>query len=181
MTEINGLPAASGGLTASTFHVPVFGYFLRQADAYFCVSFKIMTMEYSKSYIVKDEHIDVQGIMDGLYYPFYMEWCRHDFIRDVLGFDFETEAKNGVYMVLSSYSLHFLRSLKKGDEFTVTCSVYRDRIGMPKLHFKQAILLNNKAMAKAVFSGTCVPASGGRPYLPESVLVRLQDFSVLED
>ncbi|HVK48614.1 MAG TPA: hypothetical protein VM488_12230 [Pseudobacter sp.] len=48
-------------------------------------------MEYSKTYTVKDEHIDVQNIVDGLYYPFYMEWCRHDFVREVLGFDFEEE------------------------------------------------------------------------------------------
>jgi acyl-CoA thioester hydrolase len=138
-------------------------------------------MEYSKIYTVKDEHIDVQGIMDGLYYPFYMEWCRHDFIRDILGFDFETEARNGVYMLLSSYSLHFLRSLKSRDEFTVTCSLYKDRSGLPKLHFKQSILLNNKTMAKAIFSGTCVPASGGRPFLPESVLVNLEGVAVLEE
>ena len=137
-------------------------------------------MEYSKTYKVKEEHIDVQGIMDGLYYPFYMEWCRHDFIREVLGFDFETEAENGVYMVLSNYSIHFLRSLKKDDEFNVTCSVYKDKGGLPKLHFRQTVYLNNKPMTKAVFSGTCVPASGGRPYLPESILVRLVEMPELE-
>ena len=49
-------------------------------------------MEYSKTYTAKDEHIDFQNIMDGLYYPFYMEWCRHDFIKEALGFDFEEEA-----------------------------------------------------------------------------------------
>lgn len=138
-------------------------------------------MEYSKTYIAKDEHIDVQEIMDGLYYPFYMEYCRHDFIREVLGFDFETEARNGIYMVLSNYSISFLRSLKKGDEFTVTCAVYADKAGLPKLHFKQAILLNKKVMTKAIFTGTCIPATGGRPYLPESVLIKMKDIPVLED
>jgi len=138
-------------------------------------------MEFSKTYVAKDEHIDVQEIMDGLYYPFYMEYCRHDYIREVLGFDFETEAKNGVYMVLSNYSLSFVRSLKKGDEFTVTCTLYKDKAGLPKLHFKQTIMLNNKVMTKAVFTGTCVPATGGRPYLPESVLEKIKDAPVLED
>ena len=137
-------------------------------------------MSYSKIYIAKEEHIDVQGIMDGLYYPFYMEWCRHDFIREVLGFDFENEARNGVYMVLSSYSLNFIRSLKKGDEFSVTCEVFRDKDKLPKLHFKQTILLNKKVVTKAVFSGTCIPAAGGRPYLPETVLEKLKDASELE-
>ncbi|SDH88985.1 acyl-CoA thioesterase [Mucilaginibacter gossypii] len=138
-------------------------------------------MEYSKTYIAKDEHIDVQEIMDGLYYPFYMEYCRHDYIREILGFDFEAEAKNGIYMVLSNYSISFLRSLKKGDEFKVTCTLYTDKGGLPKLHFKQSIICNNKVMTKAVFTGTCVPATGGRPYLPASVLEKIKDAPVLED
>ena len=140
-----------------------------------------ITMEYTKTYIAKDEHIDVQEIMDGLYYPFYMEYCRHDYIREILGFDFETEAKNGIYMVLSNYSISFLRSLKKGDEFKVTCTLYTDKGGLPKLHFKQSIICNNKVMTKALFTGTCVPATGGRPYLPASVLEKIKDAPVLED
>uniref|UniRef100_F4C6E0 Thioesterase n=1 Tax=Sphingobacterium sp. (strain 21) TaxID=743722 RepID=F4C6E0_SPHS2 len=138
-------------------------------------------MEYSRTYIAKDEHIDVQQVMDGLYYPFYMEDCRHAFIRDVLGFDFETEAKKGVYMVLSNYSISFLRSLKKGDEFTVTCTLFADNKGLPKLHFKQAIVMNNKIMTKAVFTGTCIPAKGGRPYIPESVIEKLKNVPLIEE
>lgn len=138
-------------------------------------------MEYSKTYTVKEEHIDVQGIVDGLYYPFYMEYCRHDYIREVLGFDFEDEAKNGVYMVLSNYKIHFLRSLKKGDEFSVTCTLFADPAGQPKLHFKQSIMLNGKVMTKAVFTGTCVPATGGRPYLPASVVALVADAPKLDE
>jgi acyl-CoA thioester hydrolase len=137
-------------------------------------------MEYSKNYVAKEEHIDVQEIMDGLYYPFYMEYCRHDYIREVLGFDFETEAKNGVFMVLSNYSISFLRSLKKGDNFTVTCTLYADKAGLPKLHFKQSIILNGKVMTKATFTGTCVPATGGRPFLPPAILEKTKDAPLLE-
>lgn len=54
-------------------------------------------MEYSKTYRAKDEHIDIQEIMEGLYYPFYMEDCRHVFIRDVLGFDFKRRQKRSLY------------------------------------------------------------------------------------
>jgi acyl-CoA thioester hydrolase len=129
-------------------------------------------MEFSKAYTVKDEHIDFQNIMDGLYYPFYMEWCRHDYIKEVLGFDFVKEAENGVNMVLSKYTLQFVRSLKKGDEFIVTCSPMLDANNKSVLHFKQAILLNNKVVTKGVFSGTCVKANG-RPFLPENLLEKL--------
>lgn len=124
---------------------------------------------YSKTYTAKKEHIDFQGIMDGLYYPFYMEYCRHAFIKDVLGFDIEVEAANGVYMILSQYTIKFLRSLKEGDEFTVTCDVFPDNAGQPRLHFKQSIILNGKVMTTGIFTGTCIPATGGRPYLPDAV------------
>src|SRR3954467_13500795 len=88
---------------------------------------KAQQMEYVKEYIVNPEHIDVQGIMDGLYYPFYMEYCRHEFIRDVLGFSLEEEAKKGINMVLSQYTINFVRSLKKDDTFTVTCELFADK------------------------------------------------------
>jgi acyl-CoA thioester hydrolase len=132
-------------------------------------------MEYSKNYTVIDQHIDVQGIMDGLYYPFYMEECRHAFIKDVLGFDFAEEAARGVYMVLSQYSIKFLRSLRAGYNFDVTCSVFTDSQGLPRLHFKQSIVKNGKLMASAIFTGTVVPATGGRPYLPEELRKHLRD------
>ncbi|GGA95907.1 acyl-CoA thioesterase [Puia dinghuensis] len=132
-------------------------------------------MEYVKTYTVNDEHIDIQNIVDGLYYPFYMEYCRHEYIREVLGFDFETEARNGVNMVLSRYTLQFVRSLKKGDTFQVTCSPLRDKTNKAVLHFKQTILLNNKIVTKAVFSGTCVRSTGGRPFLPEALTEKLAD------
>ena len=57
-------------------------------------------MEYAIEYTVNDKHIDVQGIMDGLYYPFYMEECRHNFAKEFLGIDLAEEAKKGVNIVL---------------------------------------------------------------------------------
>lgn len=133
----------------------------------------IINMEYSKTYTVKDEHIDVQNIMDGLYYPFYMEDCRHAYIKEVLGFDFEEEARNGVNMVLSKYTLQFVRSLKKDDQFIVNCQLLVDKSNKAVLHFRQTILLNNKVVTKAIFSGTCVKAGGGRPFLPENLQEKL--------
>lgn len=138
-------------------------------------------MTYSKEYLVQDEHIDVQGIMDGLYYPFYMEFCRHAYIDEVLGINLEEEAKQGVNLVLSGYSITFLRSLKKGDVFTVTCEVFRDKQDAPKLHFKQSIILNGKIATKATFTGTCVSSKGGRPFIPESIQSIIKNAPVLED
>ncbi len=90
-----------------------------------------METGFSKTYTVKEEHIDVQGIVDGLYYPFYMEWCRHDFIREVMGFDFEEQAHAGVYMVLSGYKINFLRSLKKTTHSPLPRTMFADEGDRP--------------------------------------------------
>lgn len=137
-------------------------------------------MEYSKNYTAADEHIDVQEIMDGLYYPFYMEECRHAYIKEVLGFDFVQQAEQGVFMVLSEYSIKFIRSLKRNDNFDVTCAVFTDAKGLPRLHFKQSIVKNGKVMASGVFTGTCIPATGGRPYIPEELKANFADAQALD-
>lgn len=136
--------------------------------------------DYHKTYTVKDEHIDVQDIMDGLYYPFYMEDCRHAFIKDTLGFDLEEQARQGVNMVLSKYTISFFRSLRRGDEFTVTCELYKDPTDQPKLHMVQHILKNGKKYTTGVFTGTCVKSTGGRPFLPDGLGELLKDAPVLE-
>jgi len=130
-------------------------------------------MNYSLDYQVNENHIDIQGIMDGLYYPFYMEDCRHKFVKEVLHFDIEEEAKKGINMVLTGYTLKFLRPLKSGDAFQVNCVLLRDQSSNAKLHLKQGIYMNNKLYTEAVFTTTCVPAAGGRPFLPESIIALL--------
>ena len=35
---------------------------------------------FTKTYSVDEKHVDFQGVVDGLYYPFYMEWTRHAFM-----------------------------------------------------------------------------------------------------
>ena len=97
-------------------------------------------MNYSLDYQVNEDHIDIQGIMDGLYYPFYMEDCRHKFVKEVLHFDIEEEAKKGINMVLTGYTLKFLRPLKSGDAFQVNCGpAFRANKEIPqeKIYFKR--------------------------------------------
>ncbi len=136
-------------------------------------------MDYSKEYTVDNSHIDVQGIMDGLYYPFYMEDCRHEFVREMLGFDLTEEAQKGINMVLSGYSIKFARPLVKDDCFSVTCTLLADPKSKVKLHFEQTIIKDGKVMVSAVFTATCVPAQGGRPFLPDNILKKLETAPVL--
>ena len=131
-------------------------------------------MEYTKQFEVKEEHIDFQGIMDGLHYPFYMEECRHQFAKDELGFDLELAAKQGINMILSEYTIKFHRSLVKGDVFTVTCSLFSDPNNLPKFYIKQEIIRNKKLVTSAVFTATCVSAKGGRPFIPEDLMPKIK-------
>ncbi|WP_119327579.1 acyl-CoA thioesterase [Cysteiniphilum halobium] len=122
---------------------------------------------YSQTLSIKDEHIDFQGILDGLYYPYYMEKVRHDFMRDVFDIDIVKAADEGKLYVLASYELKFKNSLKKGDQVEVTCEL--TPISNIKFGFYQKMLCNGKVCAEANFIATCIPAAGGRPFVPDEV------------
>ena len=128
-------------------------------------------MEYYKEYVADPTHIDSQGIVDGLYYPFYMEKCRHAFVKELLGFDIEQMAKGGINMVLSEYTLKFKRPLKQGDHMRVFCSAQIE--GKFRLIINQKIVVGELVYTEATFQATCVPSGGGRPFLPESVITAL--------
>jgi acyl-CoA thioester hydrolase len=129
--------------------------------------------QYTIEMSAEDQHIDFQGIMDGLYYPYYMEKCRHQFAREVLGFDLEALAAEGVNVVLSQYLLRFRRPLRRGDRFAVTCSAHPDAQNRPRIHLKQSIFRDGKAMADAVFTATFVAAKGGRSFLPDGLAEKI--------
>ena len=137
-------------------------------------------MTFECAYTTKPEHIDFQGIMDGLYYPFYLEECRHRYAEEVLGLGLKQAAEKGVNVVLSQYTIKFLRSLRKDDAFVVTCSGHPDKQGKPQFHLKQEIRREGKLIASALFTATCVRASGGRSFVPDDVLERLRDAEPVE-
>jgi acyl-CoA thioester hydrolase len=134
-------------------------------------------MKIEKTYSIEDKHIDVQGILDGLYYPFYMEYCRHDYLKEVLGFDLAHEASQGVNIVLTQYTIRFKRSLKKGDTITVTCEAHPDTEGFPVFHLVQEIRREGKLVTEGIFTATFVKAAGGRSYLPDEIVSKIQASS----
>lgn len=125
-----------------------------------------------KHYDVDEKHIDFQGVVDGLYYPFYMEWTRHAFMREALGIDIEEEFKQGkLYMVLE-YSLRFRKSLVKGDNVEVTCALEKNE-KRNRVNFVQQIKVDGNVYADAIFVATCLV--NGRPSMPEAVLNALAE------
>ena len=122
---------------------------------------------FEKHFDVDASHIDFQGIVDGLFYPFYLEWTRHAFMRDVVGIDIEQAVKDGYLYVLSEYSLKFKKPLKMGDKLTVTCELVPNEKSS-RFNFKQTIMVDGKVHAEAEFVATCILPSG-RPGVPDGV------------
>ncbi len=125
---------------------------------------------FTKNFAVDDSHIDFQGIVDGLYYPFYMEWARHAFMKEEVGLDLEQEFAQGRVHMLVEYTLRFRKSLKKGDQMAVTrkmeASDKRNRV-----NFVQQILVDNVVYTDALFTATCLV--NGRPSVPEEILAKM--------
>lgn len=130
---------------------------------------------YSETAQIQNEHIDFQGILDGLYYPFYMEKVRHNFMREVYGIDIIKAAQDGNLYVLLSYELKFKNPLKTNDIVEVTCEL--NPISALKFGFNQKMISAGKVCAEASFVCTCIPASGGRPFLPEELKSVLNNLS----
>lgn len=121
---------------------------------------------FTKDFTVDEKHVDFQGVVDGLYYPFYMEWTRHAFMKDELGLDLEQEFTEGRIHMILEYTMKFKKSLQKGDEMQVTCSVAENE-KKNRINFVQQILVNGSVYAEAVFVATCLVK--GRPSVPDVV------------
>lgn len=134
---------------------------------------------FSKNYQVLESHIDFQNVMDGLYYPFYMEWCRHDFMKSVLGIDIVEEAKKNNNYVLTEYNLKFKKSIKSNTTMLVTCQL---KTGEKKsrFYFEQSIIIDGAVYAEARFEATCIPASG-RPCVPVEILQHIQNNTLVNN
>ncbi|MDC9614733.1 acyl-CoA thioesterase [Xenorhabdus khoisanae] len=127
---------------------------------------------FSKKYLVDGQHIDFQGVVDGLYYPFYLEWARHAFMKEALGLDLEEEFKAGRMHIILEYSLRFRKSLQKGNKMEVTCKVTKNE-KRSRINFEQQILVDGVVYADATFVATCLV--NGRPTVPEVVMNAVVD------
>ena len=123
-----------------------------------------------KNYTINENHIDFQGIVDGLYYPFYLEWARHAFMKETLGLDLEKEAEAGRLHMILEYNIRFRKSLKADQHIQVTCKLAKNE-KRNRVNFLQEILVDGVVYAEATFIATCL--SSGRPVIPQEVAAAL--------
>ncbi|HBW6183534.1 TPA: acyl-CoA thioesterase [Klebsiella pneumoniae] len=119
-----------------------------------------------KKFAVDEKHVDFQGVVDGLYYPFYMEWTRHAYMKDELGLDLEAEFKEGRLHMILEYSMKFRKSLLKDHNMEVTCQLQKNE-KRNRVNFVQQILVDGVVFAEATFVATCLV--NGRPSVPDVV------------
>jgi acyl-CoA thioester hydrolase len=130
-------------------------------------------MNYKKTFTVKPEHIDCQGIMDGLFYPYYMEKTRHAFCEDTFKVDLKGMAEEGINWIITEYTIKFKKSLTTDDEFEVDC--YAELISPIKVKFEQKMIKDGKVVTTGTFITTMVNTSGGRPFILDEVKEKIEE------
>lgn len=122
---------------------------------------------------VRDNEIDIQGIVNNTNYMIYLGHARHKYIQQ-LGIDFNEYAKRGYNFVALECTLNFKHSLKPSDLFYVTCRMVPTSSPI-RFAFEQEIRLkdSDKLILTALFITTCVntqPKAGEKKiFIPEDI------------
>jgi acyl-CoA thioester hydrolase len=117
---------------------------------------------------VRDYECDLQGIVNNAVYLNYLEHARHRFLKSH-GIDFADLARNGLNLVVTRIELDYLHPLRSGDRFRVNLAV--QRASRLRFGFRQEIVRipDERAIARAVVTGTAVDATGRPRRLPPEV------------
>jgi acyl-CoA thioester hydrolase len=124
---------------------------------------------------VRDYECDMQGVVNNAVYQNYLEHARHEFLKS-RGLDFARLTEQGIIVVVVRADLQFKKSLRSGDEFTVTVvPVLQSPV---RLVFEQTIIKAGttpgaqQVMLAASITTTAVN-SRGRPYFPAELAALL--------
>jgi len=134
---------------------------------------------FKESFEVRDNEIDIQGIVNNANYMNYLSHARHKYIHK-MGINFAEYAKNGQNLVVLSCSLNFKQALRPNDKFYVTCET-KPSDSPIRFSFYQEIRLaeNDKLALTAEFVATCInekaTTRAERIYVPEDIKKLYQD------
>jgi len=124
---------------------------------------------------VRDNEIDMQGIVSNTVYPIYFMHARHKFLKD-LGVSFAEMTEKKQYLILTSTNIEFKKPLKSEDKLYVTCKVILE--GKIKMGFEQEIrrLPDDMLMASSYNVGVCIDGNNrNKPYIPEIIQKNIID------
>ncbi len=122
---------------------------------------------------VRDNEIDIQGIVNNANYFVYLTHARHQWALSC-GINFSEWSKNGRNLVVLRSDVSYKHPLKPNDKFYVSCEP-RLINSHVKFEIYQQIHLekNDKIILTAVFTITCINEKATRPreklYVPDGI------------
>ncbi len=126
-------------------------------------------MTHKTYFEVRDNEIDIQGVVNNANYFIYMAHSRHKFLQEVLSIDFIEMAKKNMNLFLIETNLQFKKALLPNSKFYVTCKMEAE--GKIRFKFEQEIRLyaNDILIARASNIGVCMDGNNNKPCIPEEI------------
>lgn len=124
---------------------------------------------YRIEFEVRDNEIDIQGVVNNSNYYIYLAHARHKYAKDI-GISFSKMAEEMQFLFLLESKIEFKKSLRSEDKFYVTCRLVPE--GARKFAFEQEIrkIEDNLLIAKSYNVCACIDGNNrNRPYLPECI------------
>lgn len=124
---------------------------------------------YKIEFEVRDNEIDIQGVVNNSNYYVYLAHARHKYAKEI-GISFSKMAEEKQFLFLIESRIEFKKALRSEDKFYVTCKLVPE--GTNKFAFEQEIrkLDDGLLIAKAYNICVCIDGNNrNRPYLPDSV------------
>ncbi|KPJ68097.1 MAG: hypothetical protein AMJ43_01450 [Coxiella sp. DG_40] len=114
---------------------------------------------------VRDNEVDLQGVVNNANYFIYMAHARHKHLQS-LGLDFSQLHHEGYDLFLIKTDITFKDVLKSGDKFIVTSKLQPN--GRIRFDFVQEIIRKSdgKVVTAAINTGTSVNSKTRRPSIP---------------
>ncbi len=124
---------------------------------------------FTVNFQVRDNEIDIQGVVNHANYSIYFAHARHQFLHSI-GIDFAEMAKEKLNLFLIESTIYFKKPLKPNQLFYVTCEMAP--LGRIKFCFKQEIRLvdQDQLCASAENIGVCIDENRqNKPIIPEAL------------
>ena len=132
-------------------------------------------MDFRVEFEVRDNEIDIQGVVNNANYFIYMAHARHVFLKEILKIDFIEMAKANLNLFLVNSNIDFKKPLLPNDKFYVTCKLIPE--GKIRFVFEQEVRLsaNDALIAKGLNTGVCMDGNKNRPFIPEVMVKFLEN------
>jgi acyl-CoA thioester hydrolase len=128
-----------------------------------------MQVEHRTYFEVRDNEVDIQGVVNNANYFIYLAHSRHKFLHEKLKINFIEMAKKNLNLFLVETNLQFKKALLPNDNFYVTCNIKPE--GKIRFAFEQEIRLveGDVLIASAKNIGVCMDGNRNRPVVPEQI------------